>query len=103
MSHASQRSNVLSTLKHATVRMTAQEIADRVGIIEMHSTCVRTRGMIRELIKDGYPIGSNAMGYRLMTTAKEVQVYLNSLLKRQIALSTRIQNVYEGAKLEGLI
>jgi len=83
--------------------MTAQEIADRVGIIEMHSTCVRTRGMIRELIKDGYPIGSNAMGYRLMTTAKEVQVYLNSLLKRQIALSTRIQNVYEGAKLEGLI
>ena len=102
MSHKAQKSTVLSILKHATDRMTAQEIADRVGIIEMHATCVRTRGIIRELIEDGYPIGSNTMGYRLLTTPKEVQVYLNNLLQRQMALSTRIKNVYEGAKLNGI-
>ena len=72
-----------------------------VNIDEQSDSAPVTRGYVRELIEDGHPIGSDKNGYRLLQTAKEVQVYLNSLLKRQIALSTRIQNVYEGAKLEG--
>jgi predicted transcriptional regulator len=101
--HAQKKAAVLSTLKFAPSRVTAQEIADKVGIIEMHSTCVGTRGIIRDLIEDGYAIGSNAAGYKLLRTGKDVQSYLNSLLKRQMGISKRIANVYEAAKLDGLL
>jgi hypothetical protein len=100
---AQKRSAIMSLLKFAKGPRTAGEIADQVGIAESNDSCPSTRKLIRDLIETGHPIGSTAGGYRLLQTGKEVQRYLNSLLKRQIGISHRIEAVYEAAKREGLI
>jgi len=61
------------------------------------------RKAIRSLIDDGYVIGSSISGYKMLTTGKEVQVYLNALLKRQMGISARIQAVYDSAQNKGLL
>ena len=98
-----KKAAVLTILKNSANPMTAEAIASVAGIAEVSDTSPTTRGYIRSLIDDGYPIGSTSQGYSLMLSGKEVQEYLNSLLKRQIALSARIQKVYNAARNDGII
>lgn len=98
-----QKVSVLTMLECANGRLTAGDLADQIGIPESADSCPNTRGIIRDLIDDGYPIGSNARGYKLLTSGKDVQAYLNNLLQRQMAISRRIQAIYDGAKLGGLL
>ena len=97
------RREVLIVLQAARSRLTAGEIADEVGIYENNDTCPTIRQAIRGLIRDGHVIGSTHGGYKLMTTGKEVQTYLNALLKRQLGISQRIQAVYDSAQSNGLL
>jgi hypothetical protein len=102
MSHQAKAA-VLTYLKSSTNPLTAGDLADKVGISEMSDTCPTTRGYIRSLIDDGYCIGSSRKGYEMLTSGKEVQKYLNSLLKRQTAISVRIQKVYNAAEADGIL
>ena len=94
---------VLRTLKRSRKSLTAFCIAKRCGIYENSESCATTRDIIRDLTADGYAIGSTSLGYKMLTTGKEVQVYLNHLLKRQMGISRRIADVYDAAKLEGIL
>jgi hypothetical protein len=80
----------------------ASVLAQLSHIVENDSTCPITRGLIRELIDDGYCIGSTNQGYRMLTTGREVQEYLNNLLQRQAAMSKRIWLVWKNAKARGI-
>lgn len=93
--------NGLTVLGGTTVK--AEYLAIGAGIIETDKTYPKTRALIRELIDEGYCIGSKSTGYYLMQTGKEIQIYLNSLLQRQIAISNRIAAVYHAGKDAGLI
>ena len=84
-------------------RYTAMELSDAAGLGEMDSSAPKARKVILELIEDGNVIGSNVKGYQLLTTGKEIQVYLNALLKRQMGISRRIQAVYDAAQAKGLL
>lgn len=84
-------------------RKTVKEIANWTRMHESDDSQPRHRALIRDLIGEGYLIGSTGNGYKLMTTAKEVQVYMNSLMKRQIGVSARILSVYNAAKGKGLV
>jgi hypothetical protein len=103
MTHATKRAAIKSLLKFTSGPITAREIADRVGILEMDGTCPSTRGYIKDLIDTGHCIGSSAKGYSLLSSGKEVQEYLNSLLKRQMGISRRIEAVYKAAVKEGIL
>ena len=81
----------------------AQEIAGWAGITETSDTCPITRGFIREMIEGGELIGSTSKGYYIMTTGKEVQKCLNSLLRRQMGISRRIQSIYGAAQAKGIL
>ena len=83
--------------------LTAQELAYRAGITETTDTCPITRGLIREMINEGHLIGSNSRGYHIMTSGKEVQQCLNSLLKRTMGINKRIQSIYDAAKAKGIL
>lgn len=84
-------------------RIKARDLAVMGGIVESNDTSPATRSIIKTLINDGHVIGSNRNGYKLMTSGKEVQRYLNSLLKRQMGISRRIQAVYESATSRGIL
>ena len=94
---------VLNILSHTSAPITVKSIAMRALIDEHNDTCPKTRKIIRQLIDDGHCIGSTKDGYTLMSTGKEIQEYLNSLLKRQIGISRRIQAVYDSAIKQGLL
>jgi hypothetical protein len=81
----------------------AYQVAAAVGLIESDKTYPQTREYIKEIIADGTPIGSCSKGFFLIQTAKEMQAYLNSLMKRQIALSKRITNLYDACKGKGIV
>lgn len=97
------KTKVLNMISHRSSPITAKSIAAGSFIVETDDTCPKTREVIRELIHDGYCIGSSGQGYLLLTTGKEVQEYLNSLMSRQIGISKRIQAVYNSAKSSGLL
>jgi hypothetical protein len=70
------------------------EIAS-VLCIKDSGSCPRTRKYILSAIENlGAPIGSNSGGYFMLNAEKELQVYLNGLMSRQVALSRRILAVY---------
>lgn len=69
-------------------------IAIYMRSMEQDPTNRGIRKVIREAIARGCPIGSNGKGYFLIHNEKEMQRYLNSLLKKQIAISQRIDDVY---------
>lgn len=94
---------VITTMLENGKRYTATELSDAAGLQEMDSTAPKARKIIRGLIDDGYVIGSDARGYKMLTTGKEIQQYLNALLKRQIGISNRIQAVYDAAQAKGLL
>jgi hypothetical protein len=82
---------------------TAHELAEHACINEMSESCPITRDLIRDMIDEGYLIGSNSKGYFIMTSAKEVQVCLNGLLKRSMGISRRIQAIYDAAQKNGIL
>jgi len=82
---------------------TAQELADFAMIKERHDSCPATRSVLLGMIVKGSLIGSTAKGYKLMKDAKEVQQCLNSLLRRQMAISRRIQVIYDAAKAKDIL
>ena len=84
---------------------TAENLASWAGLrhSEKSDTYPVTRGLVREMIDEGLLIGSTAKGYKLMDTAKEVQQCLNSLLKRQMGISRRIQSIYDAAQDKGIL
>ena len=73
--------------------VTADEIAEYTRMYG-DWTHRKIRLIITELIEEGNPIGSNSAGFFLIRTKDQLQVYLNSLMKKQVALSARILNVY---------
>ena len=81
----------------------AEYLANHSGQCETDDTFPKTRKVVRELIDEGHCIGSNHHGYYIMQSGKEVQSYLNSLLRRQIAISNRIAAVYASGKENGLL
>jgi hypothetical protein len=83
--------------------ITAVDLALDNGIPETSDSCPTTRSIIREMIDEGMLIGSTSRGYKLMTTGKEVQQCLNSLLKRQMGISRRIQSIYDAAQSKGIL
>lgn len=94
---------VLQTLVLAKGPLYVEYIAAACGITETSYTCPITRRYIRQLIANGYVIGSSPGGYKMLYTAKEVQQYLNSLLRRQLGISKRIQAVYDAAQKMGIL
>lgn len=52
------------------------------------------RKLVREMVEDGYPIGSDRDGYWVFNNRKEMQQYLNRMQAVQVALSKRIASVY---------
>ena len=82
--------------KYATMDypVKVREISLALGLSESDPSCPATRKKIWEAIKEGNPIGCNGKGYFIIRSDKEMQSYLNSLMRRQIALSERITDVY---------
>jgi hypothetical protein len=93
---------IMARLKNGQTH-TAADLAGYCLLIEHSDTFPKTRAVIRELIDEGALIGSTSTGYKLMTTGKEVQQCLNSLLRRQMGISARIQSIYEAAQAQGIL
>ncbi len=75
--------------------MTVQDVASIVGINDSTS-CPRTRKLILSAMKTfNMPIGSYHKGYYRLRNAHQMQRYMNSLLKRQIGITNRIDIVYK--------
>jgi hypothetical protein len=85
------------------VEHTAKDLAWYAMIYEQNDTYPITRDLVREMIEDGHLIGSTSKGYKIMSTGKEVQQCLNSLLKRTIGINKRIQNIYNAAQKKGIL
>jgi len=81
----------------------AATLAKVVGLKETDTTCPTTRDHITGLIADGLPVAAGNSGFFLINAAGEMQTYLNSLMKRQIALSQRILNVHNACKKAGIV
>ena len=76
--------------------MPVRDIAELANIRESHITCPITRKLIlKAMMTEGVAIGSDHRGYYTIRTAHEMQRYLNKLLKRQIAITERIEAVYK--------
>ena len=74
--------------------MPVRDISELLGIRD-GETCPQTRKIIYNAMKTyGVPIGSCNKGYFIIRTGHEMQRYLNSLLKRQIGITERIDTVY---------
>jgi hypothetical protein len=74
--------------------MPVKDISEIVGINDGES-CPRTRKLILEAMKEyNVPIGSDNRGYYIINTAHEMQRYLNSLLRRQLGITQRIEIDY---------
>ncbi len=72
----------------------AELLSNWLELKEKGSTYPRTRQIILAAIGKGHPIVSNRKGYFLARSEKQLQVYLNDLMQRQIKLSGRILGVY---------
>lgn len=74
----------------------AYSFAAMLGILHLTDAHRIVRREIAELVAMGYPVGSDAEGFFLIKTEKQLQQVLNGLLKKQVALSKRIANLYDG-------
>ena len=90
--------DIIDCLSNSTYEnpMTVREIASICGINEGNDqSCSKTRILILKAMEDfNTPVGSCYRGYYLIRSAHEMQRYLNSLLDRQVAISNRIEIVY---------
>ncbi|MHC4640091.1 MAG: hypothetical protein ACYS32_00500 [Planctomycetota bacterium] len=93
-----KKKRILDCLKRRSTPITARRLADCADVdwYDASGTRPYTRKLIRELISEGNPIGSNNKGYFLLRSDRETQRYLNALLQRQAALSQRIADVFYG-------
>ena len=82
---------------------TAQDLAWSAMITEQSDTYPITRSVIRDMIDEGALIGSTSKGYKNMTSGKEVQQCLNSLLRRQMGITRRIQAIYDAGIKQGIL
>ena len=98
-----RRIQILLDIINPGDRRTAQELSSFALVPETQDTCPTTRGLIREMIEEGYLIGGSSKGYHIMRSGKEVQQCLNGLLKRQMGISKRIQSIYDAAKNRGIL
>lgn len=97
------KESILNLLESSQFPVTTRELAIDLGLREVNDTFPKIRQAIRVLINEGWPIGASSEGYFLLTTAKDVQEYLNNLLQRQMGISKRIQAVYDAAIGRGII
>jgi len=64
--------------------------------IDDKESCPKTRKIILEMIeKDKVAIGSNTKGYFLIKTEKEMQKVFNGWMRRQLAMTHRMQALYD--------
>ncbi len=89
-----QKERISKMLHRETEPVTALRLSRYAHLQESDKSAPKARKMIRELIAEGTPIGSSVRGYFLLKTEKEVQIYLNKLMSRSVALSSRIVDVY---------
>jgi hypothetical protein len=69
-----------------------RSICAKIGVDEgADYSCPKTRDLIRELIFDGNPIGSNSNGYFWITTYDELTEYIDSLQGRINGIEQRIK------------
>jgi len=73
--------------------MTAKEIAEGLGVFSRHDTIPEVRKAIRQLIKDGCPIGSNGLGYYWIHSRPELEDALEGLQARCDAIQERITDI----------
>jgi len=74
--------------------MPVRDISELLNIND-GETCPQTRKIIYNAMKNhDVAIGSCNKGYFILRTEHEMQRYLNSLLKRQIGITERIDTVY---------
>jgi hypothetical protein len=71
--------------------VTAREIAGVLGFSDARAV---RKVMIRAMKKSNKAIGADTRGFYYIRNAHEMQRYLNSLLKRQIKITERIDTVY---------
>jgi len=75
--------------------MPVRDIAEIIGMTESHPTCPRTRELILKAMVDfDVAYGANNKGYYKISNKHEMQRYMNLLLDKQIAISKRIEIVY---------
>ena len=88
--------NVIENLlKHVTgsERITARMLADMSGILPSHQTIPRVRKIIRKMIAEGTPVGSDATGFFMITEHDELEDVLEGLQMRCDALQERIVDI----------
>ena len=95
-----QKAAIMRKLKKTKYPITASWLSQEAFMYET-GTAPRTRKLIRELVAEGNPIGSCQDGYFLIKSEKELQVYLNKLMSRSVALSSRILDTYNAFKKGG--
>jgi len=71
----------------------SKDISECIDRIPTHDTVPTVRKVIRELIKDGCPIGSNREGYFLIRNREELESALESLQSRCDKIQERITNI----------
>ena len=74
-------------------RITAWQLAVAAGINITHGTAPRVRKTIRDLIAEGTPIGSDHLGFYMITEREEYEDVLEGLQSRCDALQGRIADV----------
>ena len=73
----------------------AGELSRWLDLKEKGSTYPAARRVVSAAIGAGHAILSNRHGYFVARSEKQLQVYLNDLMQRQIKLSGRILGVYK--------
>lgn len=74
-------------------RVTAYELAEIAGMNISHATVPNVRAIIRELIDDGVPIGSDNEGYFMITERAQLEDVLGNLQSRCDAIQKRIVGI----------
>lgn len=90
--------DVVEVLNCATYErpMKVRHLAGYIGIDENDNSCPRTRSLILEVMeKHMGAYGSDTRGYFPLKSMKQVQKYLNGLMKRQVKISDRIRTVWD--------
>ena len=89
------KERIINLLKSSTEArpITARQLSNQCSRYE-DGTAPQTRGLIRELISEGYPIASNRKGYYMIRSGKQMQKYMNDLAGRIAGISQRIHDVY---------
>jgi hypothetical protein len=90
------KARIRSTLRRGKANaILSNVIEDRIGI-QKSRTAERVRGLIREMLDDGVPIGSCTKGYFLIETAEELHEVLEDLRRREAGIRIRRQRIEEG-------